>query len=155
VGILIISKSKEVNIAKDVVYKDCTLLTEGVFTDAASRRTIKYPAHVLKKNAQNWGDNYLSINHDNNPLSKIGFVENPRWKDNKLMVDLRILPITQNAKDVINLIDAGLVDNLSVEALTEEKWNSKDHLLEITDIKFLGASIVLTPACEDAVIQRK
>ena len=70
------------------------------------------------------------------------------------MGDLYIYPITRNAKDTIALIDAGLVNWLSIELKSEDVWNSADSKKYAKDIVFIGAAVVLYPACEDTRIKQ-
>lgn len=137
----------------DKIYKGAVLLVPGTYRDSASRLKIYYDPKVLKKNVQNWTKNYLNINHDDSVLSRIGTIENPRWENDAIVADLRIIPVTTAAKDVINLIDSGLVNNLSIEALTEEYYDEKIGCLRLSDITFTGAAIVTNPACPDAIIR--
>ena len=147
-----IYKSKENNIVGDRVYKDCVLLTEGIYTDALSRRTMFYDGRVIGKNAKHWLSNYLTIDHSKSILDRIGYIENPHWDGKSLIGDLRIMPITQRAKDMINLIDNKMAEGFSVEAETKDVYDSKRKMLMLSDIIFLGGSIVTSPACEDAGI---
>ena len=140
------------NIVGDRIYKNSVLITPGIYQDSASRLKIFYKADVLKKNATNWKSNFLNVDHSQSILSRIGFVESPKWKNNALTADLRIIPATNNARDIVNLIDNGLANFLSIEAITEEFYDQKLCCLCLSEIQFLGAAIVTTPAVADAII---
>jgi len=148
----IIFKGMASNIAGDRIYKGAILLTEGIYTDMYSQKTIYYDGRVIRKNAKNWKDNYVTIDHSTSVLDRIGYVENPRWEDDALKGDIRILPITTRAKDVINLIDNDLTRGLSIEAETQDQYDGELKCLRLIDITFLGVSIVTDPACEMARI---
>jgi len=148
-----IFKSRSSNVAGDKIYRDCVLLTEGSYQDSTSMRVHFYDGSVLKKCATNWKSNYLNINHSQHPLDRIGYVENQRWNGKSILADLRILPITSRAKDIINLIDNGLVENLSIEAEIDREFDKRINMMKVTNIEFLGCAIVTDPACKDAVIK--
>ena len=85
-------------------------------------------------------------------LDRVGMIENPHFEDGKVKADLYIYPVTQNAKDVINLIDSGLVNWLSVEIKTEDVWDYNKNIRKVNWMSFLGCAIVLYPACDEALI---
>ena len=146
----IIYKSKGNNITGDRIYAGCILLEEGKFADSASKMSIFYDGKVLKRDAGKWLSNYVSINHSNDILDRIGYVENPRWANNKLLADIRIIPVTSRAKDVISLLDNNMAQDLSIEALTEEEYDKDLKCLRLTTISFTGLSIVTQGACGSA-----
>jgi hypothetical protein len=141
------------NLIGDRIYKNATLIVPGIYQDSKSRLKIFYKSEVLEENALNWKSNYLNVDHGISILSRIGFVENPRWDNDSLKADLHILPITSIAKDTINLIDNGIVNALSIEALTDEYFDDKLSCLCLKDIEFLGAAIVTMPAVPEAKIR--
>ena len=145
-------KSKGNNITGDKIYKDCVLLTEGIYTDSLSKRTMFYDGNIIAKNAKNWKSNYLTIDHSKSILDRIGYIENPHYNGKELLADLRIMPITQRAKDMISLIDNNMASGFSIEAETKENYDSKRKMLRLSEIIFLGGSIVVNPACESARI---
>lgn len=144
----IISKSKY------RIYRDVVLLTPGEFVDALSNDKAIIKANVLKNTALKWESRYLDIDHAvNKVLARIGYVEPRGWNGKAVIGDLFILPITQNARDTIALIDAGLITDVSVEIRTEEFWCEEKEGFEITDITYLGVGIVTKGACPDAKIR--
>jgi len=145
---------KEISKSTDIrIYRDVTLLTPGEYSDSLSSYPIRYTSSELKNAASKWEENYLNLDHSWNTLDRIGYVENPRFQDGAIKADLYIVPVTRNAKDTIGLIDAGLVNWLSVELKSEDVWNSSDNKKDATNIVFIGAAIVLYPACSDARIK--
>lgn len=142
----LIGKSTDVRI-----YRGATILTEGAFTDSLTREPVIYYSDVLRSTVNNWESNYLNIDHSHNILDRIGKVENPRFENGKVKVDLYIHPITQNAKDTISLIDAGYINWLSVEIMSDDAWN-KNNERYVKDMVYIGLAIVSTPACKEALI---
>ncbi len=143
----IISKSTDAKI-----YRGVTLITPGTFVDSITQAPVKYSKEVLREFASNWTENYLNLDHSYETLDRIGYIENPRFEDGVVKADLYIYPVTDNAKDVINLIDNGLINWLSVEITTEDYWSQEDDRRYAQDIEYIGAAIVLHPACEGSRI---
>ena len=85
-------------------------------------------------------------------------VDDPRFDylKNAIVGDLRIMPITQDAIDVINQIDKGIIKYLSPEVRT---WDSHNYYMkrrEAKKLEFNGVALVIdSPACKDAEINRK
>jgi hypothetical protein len=140
------------NLMGDRIYKNAILIVPGIYQDSKSRLKIFYKSEVLEENASNWKSNYLNVDHGISILSRIGFVENPRWDNNSLKADLHILPITSVAKDTISLIDNGIANALSIEAMTDEYFDNRLSCLCLKNIEFLGAAVVTTPAVPEARI---
>jgi len=138
---------------KDRIYRGCEILHEGIYCDSLSKENTYYPKETLKKCITKWRDNHLNINHNTmDILSKIGFVENSRWENNCVMADLRILPITQNARDTISLIDAGICTDLSVEIFCDEEYDYDTNMINVVDMEFDGVSCVIQGADPNARI---
>ena len=141
------------NLVGDRVFRNSVLLVPGIFQDSASKLKIFYKSDILEKNAKNWKSNFLNVDHNSSVLSRIGFIESPKWENNALMADLRILPITTVARDVLNLIDREIINSLSIEALTDEYFDQNLSCLCIKNIEFLGAAVVTNPAVSDSKIK--
>lgn len=145
---------KIINKATDArIYRDVTLLAPGSWADSITLSPVIYPEEVLKRCATNWEENYLNLDHSYHVLDRVGYIQNPHFADHKVKADLYIFPITKNARDVIALIDKGLINWLSVEIKTEDGWDAKDNARYVKDMTFIGAAIVTTPACKDALIR--
>ena len=134
------------------IYRNATLLAPGTWADSITNSPVVYPREILRKYAANWEERYLNIDHSTRVLDRIGTVENPHFEDGRVKADLYIYPVTQNAKDVINLIDKGLVNWLSVEIKTEDIWDVSKNLRRVNWMSFIGCAVVLYPACEEAII---
>jgi hypothetical protein len=137
---------------KLVIYKEATLLVSGIYCDSASRKFTYYPESVIKADAKKWKTNHLSIDHSNETLKRIGKVVNPKFKDGKLVGDLYIYTITSAGKDIVSLIDNGLINWVSVEVDTKDKYNYDLEIMEVKSMSFVGASVVTVPACGGAKI---
>jgi hypothetical protein len=137
------------------IYEKATILTPGIWADSVTQKDCLYTAKALKKHSKNWESNHLDLGHDvANPLSIVGSVQNQCWEDGAIKGDLFINPITQNARDAIALIDAGLVNNLSIEMVTDDYWDNKQLIRSADDIVFLGVAIVGPfPACTNTRIR--
>ena len=133
------------------IYRNSTLLIPGTFSDGGSGRSIYYSHKMLKKYATNWTSDYVTLDHGKSVLDRIGFISNPHY-DHGIIADVNLVPVTQNVKDVINLIDAGMIKHLSIEALTDDDYNSIKGTLEATTMEFIGCSIITTPACKFAIL---
>lgn len=134
------------------IYRGVTLLSPGEWTDSISKVPIEYKPKVLMKYATNWKDFYLNIDHSQKALDRIGKVINPRWEDGVVKSDLHIYPITQNAKDIINQIDNGVINWMSVEINTKDIWNYNKDMWAIDYMTYFGASVVTFPASKNSKI---
>jgi hypothetical protein len=143
-----ISKSLETRI-----YTNATLLSAGNWADMISNSYVKYTPEALSKAV--WVSNYIDLGHDhNNPLSMVGSIQNIKFLNNSLKGDLYIDTITQNGRDIVSLIDANRINNLSVEMATKDIWDSKEHIKCANDLKMYGVAIVGSfQACLDARIK--
>jgi hypothetical protein len=137
---------------KLVIYKEATLLVPGIYADSATKRFTHYPQKIIKRDSKNWKLNYLSIDHSKDVLKRIGKVKNAKWKNGKLVGDLHIYTVTSAGKDVVNLIENGLINWMSVEVDTEDKYNYDLDMMETKSMEFVGASVVSVPACKGAKI---
>jgi len=135
------------------VYNNAILLTPGSWSDACTRAPVEYTEEQLCKSATRWEENYLNLDHSQDTLDRVGVVKNQRWYKGAVTGDLHIYPITQNAKDAIALIDAGLVNSLSVELSSVDRWDYNTNKRFAEDISFFGLGIVLNPACRNSRIK--
>lgn len=146
--------AKVINKATDArIYRDVTLLSPGSWSDSITQSPVIYREDVLRKYAENWEENYLNLDHSYQVLDRVGYVRNPHFADHKIKADIYIFPITKNARDVIALIDNNLINWLSVEVKTEDGWDAKENIRYVKEMTFIGAAIVTTPACRDAIIK--
>jgi hypothetical protein len=135
------------------IYNDAHLISPGEWTDSTSMMPIVYSAHELNKASTNWEENYLNVDHSWSVKDRIGYVMNPRFHDDMVKGDLHIYPITEAARTAVALVDAGLVNWVSVELRTEDRWDEDDEKIYAENISFIGTAIVTHPACKDAIIK--
>ena len=136
------------------IYKNVVLLTEGIYIDSGTEQPHLFHASLLRQFAKNWSSHYLNIDHKyDSTLHRIGYVKNPRIKDDALIADLEITMKTQNGRDIVSLIDEGLVNSLSIEAEIEDKYDYEKEYYVATAIEFTGAAVVVNPACPEAKIK--
>ncbi len=135
------------------IYLDTILLTPGSWTDAMSMSPTEYTSEELERSAGKWESDYLNVDHSYTVCDRLGYVRNPHWYNESVMGDLHIYPITQTAKDTIALIDANLINSLSVELNSNDVWKSSEEKRYATDITFVGAAVCTFPACPDSKIR--
>ena len=135
------------------VYKDAILLTPGEWSDAVTKAPVLYSSHEIKKSASNWERDRLNVNHSWFVEDQIGYVRNTYFSDDKLKGDLYIYPITNRARDTIALIDAKLVNDVSVEVATRDEWDTEKGMRIAKDLLFFGLAVVTDGACSDARIK--
>jgi len=128
------------------------LLTPGSWSDSTGMSPIEYTESELRKSAKHWESNFLNIDHNWGVLSRIGHVQNTHW-DGAVKGDLMIYPITQSARDTIALVDAGLINELSVELMSRDVWKAEEERRFATDITFIGLAVVVMGACSETRIK--
>jgi len=146
-------KSRRVKAANLKIYYDVVLLSPGDYADSISKRYIRYSDKIIRRYADNWSVDFLCLDHKKDALSRVGKVKNPRIKSGKLVADLYIYTTTQNGHDIVQNIENGLVNWVSVEAYSEDEYNHKDGIMCVKYIEFVGAAIVTLPAYKDAYIK--
>jgi len=138
------------------IYEGATLLTPGSWADSVTNAPVLYRSDILKKYASNWEDNILTLGHDpmgSDPLKVVGTVQNQRWSNGAVIGDLYINTSTQNGRDAVALIEAGLINNVSVE-MTKDYWDSVNNTRYADNIRFQGVAIVGShPACKNTRIK--
>lgn len=148
IGTKIIQKS-----SSDRIYKNVILLTSGDWSDSITNAPVRYSNTILKKYAKNWIQNFLNLDHSFETLKRIGWIENTYYKESKLLGDIRISTSTPNGKAAVAHIDAGLVNGLSVEVMSEDKWDSNERVRLADKLDFVGAAVTIIPADDNTRIQ--
>jgi len=145
----IISKS-----GKSRTYRDVVLLTPGDWSDSQTRAPVRYTPDLLKSSFNNWSRNYLNLDHMWTALNRVGWVENVRCRnDGAMLADIKISMVTQNGKDIVEQIENGLINELSVELLSDDIWDNKERIIMANDIEFIGCAIVTDGACRETKIK--
>ena len=134
---------------------NATLITPGAWTDMASRTEINYSPRELQMASTRWLKNILNLDHEWKVLNTIGTVQSPRWQDNAVKGNLYINTVTSAGKDTVALIDAGLVNALSVELQSLDVRESETNKLFASDIDFIGCAVIYGDmgACPDSRIR--
>ena len=148
----IISKSHDIRI-----YKDAVLLTPGVWADSITNTDVLYRSDILSKYSTNWSSNYIDLQHSHHPLDMCGTVRFQRFNNGKLLGDLHIDMKLDAGKKIVPVIDSGLANQLSIEMMTQDFWDSHDMVRYAGEITFIGLAILGGPshgaACSDARIK--
>lgn len=146
-------KSRRVKAANLKIYYDVVLLEAGDYADSISKRYIRYSSEIINKYAKNWSVDFLCLDHKKDVLSRVGKVKNPHIKNGKLVADLYIYTTTRNGHDIVENIENGLVNWVSVEAYSEDEYNHKDGIMCVKYIEFIGTAIVTLPAYKGSQIK--
>ena len=141
-----------------LVIKDVTLLAAGTWTDEAQRSACEYSGDVVTRYATNWADSTLWARHAGGVpravTDGIGTIENQRPGPDSTVGDLRIHGLTQQSRDTIALIEAGVVDYFSAELVGPEKWNVGRKVYTKEAITYLGGAVVNKGACKTCTLRR-
>ena len=138
------------------VYKSAVILTPGIWHDMMTRADVKWSEIKIKAFATNWITDYINLGHEHHPTDFVGKVANPRYIDGALRGDLCINKNLSRGKDVIEGIDEGILNQVSVEVISEDYWDSNEMIRCADNLKFMGVSIIgpyPPPACKDVKIR--
>lgn len=135
------------------IYRNATILSPGEWTDCISHTPIVYSEEELTKNATNWRGNYLDLDHSFAVNDRIGYVQNPHAEDGCVKADLYILKNVQSGRDTITRIDCGLINEVSAELTTNDRYDYSNDKYLAEDICFLGAAVVTYGACSNTKIK--
>jgi len=137
-----------------LIIKDIVVLAEGTWTDSLVRTPLHYSAETLNSGAANWAATGIWTRHTGGaPRSisdKIGTISNPHYsKEHRaVLADGFLHGLTQASKDVIQLIKAGQVTDVSAEVGGKEVWNEPAKRYEAASLAFYGLAIVDKGACD-------
>jgi hypothetical protein len=137
-----------------LIIKDIIVLAEGTWTDSLVRTPLHYTAKTLSKDATNWAATGIWSRHSGGaPRSindKIGDVRSPRFslEHKAVLADGFLHGRTQASRDVIELVKAGLVTDVSAEVGGKEVWNAEAKRYEAASLAFYGLAIVDRGACD-------
>lgn len=137
-----------------LMIKDIIVLAEGTWTDSLVRTPLHYTAKTLSKDALNWVANGIWSRHSGGSpraiQDKIGEIRSPRFslEHKAVLADGFLHGRTQASRDVIELVKAGLVTDVSAEVGGKEVWNAEAKRYEAASLAFYGLAIVDKGACE-------
>lgn len=143
-----------------LMVKNIIALAEGTWTDSAVGTPLHYPLKVLEADAGNWiAPSIWSRHAGGNPrdiTSKVGTVENPRFDPDAkaIIVDGRFHGRSQASRDVIELIENGIVTDVSAEVGGKEIWNAESKRYEAASLAFYGLAVVDRGACNVCKMKR-
>lgn len=141
-----------------LLIRDVTLLTSGEWTDSAVKTPLYYPADVLERHAGSWSksDVYASHNTQHNGLrpvlEKVGRVMEPHAYKGTVVGNVMLHRKSQSSRDIAEMVQAGILNAVSVEHYGRERWNASASRYEATDIDFRGLAFVEEGACPGARI---
>jgi len=136
------------------IYKNATILTPGEWTDCITRSPVVYSESELEKNATNWKENYLDLDHSFSVSDRVGYVRNPHADKGCVKADLYILKGTHSGDDVIRKIDCGLITDVSAELTTNDRYDYGSGKYIAEDLCFMGCAIVTHGAADGASIHK-
>lgn len=137
-----------------LMIKDIVVLAEGTWTDSLVRTPLHYTAKALKADAENWVANGIWSRHTGGAPrainDKIGEIRSPRFslEHKAVLADGFLHGRTQASRDVIEMVKAGLVTDVSAEVGGKEVWNAEAKRYEAASLAFYGLAIVDKGACE-------
>ncbi len=137
-----------------LIIKDIIALAEGTWTDSLVRTPLHYTAKALSKDAANWVAKGIWSRHTGGAPrainDKIGEIQNPRFsvEHKAVLVDGFLHGRTQASRDVIEMVKAGLVTDVSAEVGGREDWNAEAKRYEAASLAFYGLAIVDKGACD-------
>lgn len=119
--------------------QDVTILSEGNWND------IEYRASVLESSQYNWRDNTIWNRHyegrQRDEKNRIGIIKNQHYDNGAIKGDVLLSNGTDEGIEMIHFVRTNQINGISVEHLSQDIGDVA------TDISFLGAAIVPTPAC--------
>jgi hypothetical protein len=137
-----------------LLIKDIIVLAEGTWTDSLVGTPLHYTAKTLSKGAPNWVANGIWSRHSGGAPrainDKVGEIRSPRFslEHKAVLADGFLHGRTQASRDVIELVKAGLVTDVSAEVGGKEVWNAEAKRYEAASLAFYGLAIVDRGACE-------
>jgi DNA-binding transcriptional MerR regulator len=133
------------------------MLAEGTWSDSSGQGPLNYPARSLEKYATNWRENIGWSRHTGGvPRSfsdRVSEVRSLRYDPaaKAIVGDVFYHGLTQASRDVIALTKADLAAGrpvyVSVEVITEERYNETSRLMEAEKLTFTGYAHVSQGAC--------
>ena len=140
------NKKHTMELSSNRDFSDGILTISGVKILAAGTwNGTVYTANELERSLDHWRDNSLFDRHyeqtERDEENRIGYITNKRFEDNAIVGDL----VISNAEVIENIND---YNGVSVEHIYDN-YDGK------TDISFLGAALVPTPACSVCQLGKK
>ena len=83
----------------------------------------------------------------------IGRTTNPRFEDGHIVADIEYHALSQDSRDTIAMIEAGVANFVSVEHGGRERWNVGTKQYEAEELFFTGSATVNKGACQTCKIR--
>lgn len=134
-----------------VVIEGACLLSPGIWVDSAIGTPLKYTEKALSEFANHWHSNRLWSVHTGGmprPITNwIGDITNPRFENGALRGDLFFHMLTDESKDTVALVKAGIEGKIqpvsfSIEHEGREVYNANEGCYEAQSFLFHGGAIV-------------
>lgn len=142
-----------------LLVKGVKMLGAGVWTDSAKKTPLNYSEDVLRRNAGNWVDNSHWSRHLGGVPRRVGEMigrtTNPRFEDGHIVADIEYHALSQDSRDTIAMIEAGVANFVSVEHGGRERWNVGTKQYEAEELFFTGSATVNKGACQTCKIREK
>ena len=133
------------------------MLGAGTWTDSAKKTPLNYSEDVLKRNAGNWVDDSHWSRHLGGVPRRVGEMigktQNPRYEDGHIVADIEYHGLSQDSRDTIAMIEAGVANFVSVEHGGRERWNVGTKQYEAEELFFTGSATVNKGACQTCKIR--
>ncbi|HPY61095.1 MAG TPA: hypothetical protein PLG55_10285 [Methanospirillum sp.] len=133
------------------------MLGAGTWTDSAKKTPLYYSEDVLRRNAGNWVDNSHWSRHLGGVPRRVGEMigrtTNPRFEDGHIVADIEYHALSQDSRDTIAMIEAGVANFVSVEHGGRERWNVGTKQYEAEELFFTGSATVNKGACQTCKIR--
>jgi len=140
-----------------LLVKGVKMLGAGVWTDSAKKTPLYYSEDVLRRNAGNWVDNSHWSRHLGGVPRRVGEMIgrtiNPRFEDGHIVADIEYHALSQDSRDAIAMIEAGVANFVSVEHGGRERWNVGTKQYEAEELFFTGSATVNKGACQTCKIR--
>ena len=140
-----------------LLVKGVKMLGAGTWTDSAKKTPLNYSEDVLRRNAGNWVDNSHWSRHLGGVPRRVGEMigrtTNPRFEDGHIVADIEYHGLSQDSRDTIAMIEAGVANFVSVEHGGRERWNVGTKQYEAEELFFTGSATVNKGACQTCKIR--
>ena len=140
-----------------LLVKGVKMLGAGTWTDSAKKTPLYYSEDVLRRNAGNWVDNSHWSRHLGGVPRRVGEMigrtTNPRFEDGHIVADIEYHALSQDSRDTIAMIEAGVANFVSVEHGGRERWNVGTKQYEAEELFFTGSATVNKGACQTCKIR--
>ena len=140
-----------------LLVKGVKMLGAGTWTDSAKKTPLYYSEDVLRRNAGNWVDNSHWSRHLGGVPRRVGEMIgrtiNPRFEDGHIVADIEYHGLSQDSRDTIAMIEAGVANFVSVEHGGRERWNVGTKQYEAEELFFTGSATVNKGACQTCKIR--